>query len=167
MRRAEAVRQALIRMRSSMMWSLMLPGSVDWMMKTAWTCQYGLPSECSILKYVPSSSRTDSPMDMLLSLFEYCNTMIFASSIPSLRRVSFIILYSHLHSLQRYDGPLSNELSQRAMTVASQELDGVGRHADATREKWRGWRGRLAVSLYKYLRNQNSRDVQATVVPRR
>jgi hypothetical protein len=27
-------------------------------------------------------------MDMLLSLFEYCNTMIFASSIPSLHTVT-------------------------------------------------------------------------------
>jgi len=41
---------------------------------------------------VPSSSRTDSPMEMLLSLFEYWRTMIFASSMPSLRAVSTIRL---------------------------------------------------------------------------
>ena len=37
---------------------------------------------------IPSSSRTDSPMLMLDSLFEYCRTMILASSIPRLWQTS-------------------------------------------------------------------------------
>jgi hypothetical protein len=38
-------------------------------------------------------------MDMLLSLFEYCNTMIFASSIPSLHTVTPLFTGSHVHCL--------------------------------------------------------------------
>lgn len=80
---------------------------------------------------VPSSSRTDSPMEMLLSLFEYCKTMIFASSMPSLCAVSV-----HLHLCSRAFSiafiPVRDQLSQGAMTVASQQLDRVGRHGRAT-----------------------------------
>lgn len=56
------------------MWSLMFPGSVDWSMKTAGVSyQYRsgrLPRSC-VGGRVPSSSRTDSPIDMLDSLLLY------------------------------------------------------------------------------------------------
>ncbi len=114
MRRAEAVRQALIRMRSSMMWSLMLPGSVDWMMKT-------------------SSSRTDSPMEMLDSLLLYWRTMTLASSMPSLRCHLLASCSSPLVTLRTpARSPVRHELGQLPMTVTRKQLDGVGRHLDAT-----------------------------------
>lgn len=85
MRRALAVRQALMRMRSSMIWSLILPGSVDWRMNTI-VYEYESRGGAAVGRCgeLPSSSRTDSPIETLLSLFEYCSTITFASSIPSL-----------------------------------------------------------------------------------
>jgi hypothetical protein len=42
-------------------------------------------------------------MDMLLSLFEYCNTMIFANSIPSLQLVSPLSRAPQVHVMSRGD----------------------------------------------------------------
>jgi hypothetical protein len=49
------------------------------------------------------------------------------------------------------------------MTVASQELYGVGRHAVATRGLVEGCWEAFAVSLYKYLGNQNFSEVQTAL----
>ena len=49
------------------------------------------------------------------------------------------------------------------MTVASQELYGVGRHAAATREMVEGCWETFVVSWYKYLGKQNLSEVQTAV----
>jgi len=67
-RRALAVLQAFIIIRSSMSPSFTSPGAVDWIMKT-------------------SSSRTDSPIVTDVSWFEYCTTRTLVRSIPSLEIV--------------------------------------------------------------------------------
>lgn len=66
MLRAEALRQALAVIKTSMMPSLTWPGATDWTMNT-------------------SSSRTDSPMETLVSWFEYFRHMVFATVMPSLQ----------------------------------------------------------------------------------
>lgn len=119
MRRAEAVRQALIRIRSSIMWSLMLPGSVDWSMKTAFVCyQRGALAEGVDIACVPSSSRTDSPIDMLVSLLEYCRTMILASSIPSLQILSASALFISTFALPVKQFDVTTDLSATAFASA-------------------------------------------------
>lgn len=85
MRRAEAVLQALIMIRSSIKPSLISFGRVDWRINTRRDSgQTGEVNWSWLEDTVPSSSRTDSPMVTLVSWFEYCKTMILVSSMPNL-----------------------------------------------------------------------------------
>lgn len=72
-----------------------------------------------------SSSLTDSPMVILVSWFEYCNTIIWVSSIPSLCLES-----ARLSRSVNWQPsiPSSDSLSELGVTVASQQLDIVGGH---------------------------------------
>ena len=101
------------------MWSLMLPGSVDWSMKTAFICgqRYALPAVAEV-GCLPSSSRTDSPMDMLVSLFEYCSTMILANSIPSLHHLSASALFISTFTLPVKRFNITTDLSATAFASA-------------------------------------------------
>lgn len=65
-RRAEAVLQAFIMMRSSIRPSLMSPGAVDWRMKTGGV-KLILRCHRGVLGVLPSSSRTLSPTVTLVS----------------------------------------------------------------------------------------------------
>lgn len=70
--------------------SLMSPGAVDWRMKTAH--RQSMLQRPDSSNTVPSSSLTDSPIEMEDSWFEYCRTRILASSIPSLQVINSAIL---------------------------------------------------------------------------
>lgn len=83
-RRAEAVLQALIMIKSSIKPSLMSLGRVDCKMKTG-TRGSATGISISTQVRVPSSSRTLSPIVTLVSWLEYCSTMILVNSMPSLQ----------------------------------------------------------------------------------
>jgi hypothetical protein len=70
-------------------------------------------------------------MEMLDSLLEYCKTMIFASSMPSLSTKYSQILSSPRgicvfgggSEIIKAHTPLGNQLSELAMAIAGQEFD--------------------------------------------
>ena len=85
----------------------------------------------------PSSSRTDSPIVTEVSWFEYWRTIILVNSMPRLEWTQLARIVesegtSRLHPVpgEGEDVPISHQLGQLGMTVASQELYRVHRHAE-------------------------------------
>jgi hypothetical protein len=96
-----------------MMWSLMLPGSVDWMMKTVAWC---IVSAVSAGEHVCEWDRT-----------------IFVSHTFTDADAALIVAVLQHHDLRQLNAQsIGDQLGEGAMAVTGQEFYRVGRHSNAT-----------------------------------